>query len=56
MRMRTAASRAVAAVRRRLQTAIGSRFHPTTYDADHTPDAFAARLREQVDLPRGAKS
>ena len=51
--MRTAASPHAAAVRRRGQTAMNRRFCRAKHGAEHR---FAARLREQVDLPRVAKS
>jgi hypothetical protein len=37
-------------VRRRVQDAVDHRFNRKRYDAEHTIDAFTARLREQVDI------
>jgi hypothetical protein len=37
-------------VRRRVQTAVDHRFNRRRYDAEHTIEAFTARLREQVDI------
>jgi hypothetical protein len=37
-------------VRRRVQDAVDHRFNRKRYDAEHTIEAFTARLREQVDI------
>ncbi len=37
-------------VRRRVQRAIDVRFNRARYDAEHAVEAFAARLREQIDI------
>jgi hypothetical protein len=37
-------------VRRRVQRAVDRRFNRTRYDADQTVAAFAARLKDAVDL------
>ncbi len=38
-------------VRRRTQAAVDHRFNRARYDAEHTIDALAARLRDVMDLP-----
>ena len=37
-------------VRRRVQALVDLRFNRKRYDAEHTVDAFAQRLREQIDI------
>jgi hypothetical protein len=37
-------------VRRRVQVAVDRRFNRARYDADHTVAAFAARLKDAVDV------
>jgi hypothetical protein len=37
-------------VRRRVQNAVDHRFNRARYDAEHTIDGFAARLRDQIDV------
>jgi hypothetical protein len=37
-------------VRRRVQDAVDHRFNRKRYDAEHTVEAFASRLREQIDI------
>jgi hypothetical protein len=38
-------------VRRRTQAAVDQRFNRARYDSEHTINALAAQLRDEIDLP-----